>query len=316
MAPSPPPPESDPFRRLVAIMERLLDPDGCPWDREQTHESLKPYVIEEAYEVCEAVDAGDAEALREELGDLALQVVFHAALARREKAFDIDDVMSEICAKLIRRHPHVFGDVDVEGAQGVLRNWEQIKREEKERKARERAAAANGEANAASAPPPHGLQADDAGGAASAPPTAAPAGPVPSALDGVPRALPALTRATRVQEKAARIGFDWDRTEEVWKKVEEELRELREAEASGDTKHISEELGDLLFALVNLSRFLGVHAEESLQLTNNKFIRRFRRVETFARARGLDLSRMTLPEMDALWDEAKAEERGEPGQQG
>ncbi len=299
MAPRPPPPESDPVRRLGALMGRRLGPDGGPGARAPPHESLKPYVIEEAYEVCEAVDAGDAEALREELGDLALQVVFHAALARREKAFDIDDVMSEICAKLIRRHPHVFGDVEVEGAQGVLRNWEQIKREEKERKARERAAAANGEANTASAPP-----------------AAAPAGPVPSALDGVPRALPALTRATRVQEKAARIGFDWDRTEEVWKKVEEELRELREAEASGDTKHISEELGDLLFALVNLSRFLGVHAEESLQLTNNKFIRRFRRVETFARARGLDLSRMTLPEMDALWDEAKAEERGEPGQQG
>ncbi len=288
------PADPDPFRRLAAIMERLLDPDGCPWDREQTHESLKPYVIEEAYEVCEAVDSGDPDALREELGDLALQVVFHAALARRAGQFDIDDVLSGICEKLVRRHPHVFGDLDIKGSDAVLRNWERIKREEKAKKAlaksesQDAAAASSPSASAAELPPPR---------------------PPLSALDGVPRAMPALTRATRLQEKAARVGFDWDKIDDVWNKVEEEVGELREASASLSPEAVADEFGDLLFALANVARFLKIHPEEALQATANKFIRRFHHIEARAREQGRDLTSMTLAEMDAFWDEAKRKEK-------
>lgn len=292
MSPRPSPTESDPFRRLVAIMERLLDADGCPWDREQTHETLKPYVIEEAYEVCEAVDEEDMDSLREELGDVMLQTVFHAALARREGHFAIDDVLNGICAKLIRRHPHVFADTEVSGSGEVLQNWEKIKQVEKEQKARARARRKK----------EHGVTADDtAAGGEDA--------PSPSALDGVPKALPALTRAFRVQEKAARVGFDWDQVGDVWKKVEEEVREVREALESGTVRDVEEEIGDFLFALVNLTRFLKVHPEESLQRTTNKFIRRFRHIEKRAREQNRQLSDMTLEQMDVLWEEAKRNER-------
>lgn len=291
MSPRPSPTESDPFRRLVAIMERLLDTDGCPWDREQTHETLKPYVIEEAYEVCEAVDEADMDSLREELGDVMLQTVFHAALAHREGHFAIDDVLNGICAKLIRRHPHVFAETEVSGSDEVLQNWEKIKQVEKEEKARSRARGKR----------EHGVAADDTAAGGSA--------PAPSALDGVPKAMPALTRAFRVQEKAARVGFDWDQIGDVWKKVEEEVREVREALESGTVRDVEEEIGDFLFALVNLTRFLKVHPEESLQKTTNKFIRRFRHIEARARENNRQLSDMTLEQMDVLWEEAKRKER-------
>lgn len=304
MSPRPAPTDSDPFRRLVAIMECLLEPGGCPWDREQNHESLKPYVIEEAYEVCEAIDKNSMTDLKEELGDLALQVVFHAALARREKKFTIDDVFEGICAKLIRRHPHVFADVEVDGSVQVLKNWEQIKQEEKREKAearrREREERAKEQAGATdaghglAAPEEHGLVDDE---------------PVPSVLDGVPRAMPALTRATRVQEKAARVGFDWDKIDDVWKKVEEEVGEFREAAESKDPRKMLDEFGDFLFAIVNLGRFLDIHPEEALQGTTNKFIRRFRHIEKRVHEDNRNLKDMTLAQMDALWNEAKGLER-------
>jgi len=327
MTPRPAPTEPDPFRRLVAIMERLLEPGGCPWDREQNHESLKPYVIEEAYEVCEAIDDDNMADLREELGDLVLQVVFHAALARREKHFAIDDVLTGICDKLIRRHPHVFGDVEVDGSGQVLRNWEQIKQQEKQEKAeaarRRRGEAAAGKTSRSESGPGEAKPEGEAGSQSTAEDREADshglsAGenhgvvddePVASVLDGVPRALPALTRATRVQEKAARVGFDWDRIDDVWKKVEEEVGELREAAELKNPKKLAEEFGDFLFALVNLARFLDVHPEEALQGTSNKFIRRFRHIEKRAQEGKRELKDMTLSQMDALWDEAKGMER-------
>lgn len=261
----------DPFRRLVTIMDALLAPDGCPWDREQTHESLLPYLIEEAYEVQADVLAGKTQNVKTELGDVALQVVFHAALAKRDGEYDVDDVMTAICDKLIRRHPHVFGDTEANDAATVKANWEEIKRQEKE---------AAGEK----------------------------AEPV-SLLDGVPAALPALQRAQRIQDRAADVGFDWETIEQVWEKVEEEFGELREAYRSGDHARTEDELGDSIFALVNLSRFLNQWTEISLGKTIDKFGRRFRHIERVARERGRELSDMTLAEMDAIWEEAKGGER-------
>lgn len=292
--PRPAPTNPDPFRRLAEIMERLLAPDGCPWDKEQTHASIKPYLIEECYEVVEAIDDNDMDALREELGDIGLHVIFHAAMARRAGHFDLDQVYEGICEKLIRRHPHVFGDVEVSGTGEVLKNWEQIKKAEKEKKAAAKKSAKVG-ADA--------MALDDAAGAAAA------AAPATSMLDGVPKALPALNRAHRIQEKAARAGFDWPDVGPVWKKVAEEVEELKEAAASGDARKMEDECGDLLFAVVNLARFLKVHPEEALQSTSNKFARRFRHIEKRAREMGRETSRMTLEEMDALWDEAKALEK-------
>jgi tetrapyrrole methylase family protein / MazG family protein len=217
----------DPFARLRVIMKRLLDPGGCPWDREQTHATLKQYLIEEAYEVCESIDEGDMASLREELGDVGLQVVFHAELAERAGEFDIEDVYSGICTKLLDRHPHVFGETHAADAEAVLKNWEEIKREEK----RMRAAARGGEA--------------------------------PSVLDGVPRALPSLQRALRLQQKASRVGFDWNATEEVELKVREEIEEFLELGAKAPADRVEEEFGDLLFSLVNLARFLSIRPEEA-----------------------------------------------------
>jgi tetrapyrrole methylase family protein/MazG family protein len=254
----------DPFRRLVAIMTRLRGEGGCPWDREQTHESLVPYAIEEAYEVKEAIDRSDMDSLREELGDLLLQVVFHAQLARETGRFDVDDVARAICAKLIGRHPHVFGDVEVGSSAEVLQNWEQIKLGEKRERQEE-----------------------------------------PSRLSGVPKELPALLRAHRVQEKAARVGFDWEHVRDVFAKVREEIAELESAVEQGQTAPIKAEIGDLLFALVNLSRFLNVQSELALHDTIERFIERFRHIEQRAAEQVRQLEDMTLAEMDALWDEAK-----------
>ena len=261
---------ADPFRRLVAIMARLRADDGCPWDREQSHGSLVPYVIEEAYEVKEAIDHGDMEHLREELGDLMLQVVFHAQLEREAGRFDIDDVLRAICEKLIGRHPHVFGEVEVSSSQEVLRNWERIKLDEKRESDRE-----------------------------------------PSRVSGVPKHLPALLRAHRVQEKAARVGFDWERVEDVFAKVREEIAELESAVEEGAGERIHHEFGDLLFALVNVSRFLNVQTELALHDTVERFLGRFRHIERRAAEQGRELEAMTLAEMDALWEEAKRLGAGE-----
>ena len=269
----PAPTNPDAFRRLVEIMDRLLAEDGCPWDREQTHASLKPYIIEEAYEVCEAIDDGDMPELLAELGDVGLQVVFHAALAKRDGVFSVDDVYESICQKLVRRHPHVFSDGQADTSAVVLKNWEAIKRAEREEKA-----AQSGE-----------------------PLKVAPV----SALDGIPKALPALQRATRLQKKAARVGFDWDDIEPVIAKVQEELEELKEARAEMTQEEVELEFGDLLFALVNYARFINVDAEQALQRANAKFERRFKGLESRSRAEEKPLESMTLEEMDRWWDDLK-----------
>lgn len=260
------------FNKLVEVMKRLHEPGGCPWDREQTHESLKPYLIEETYEVLEAIDAGSDEHLAEELGDLLLQVVFHAEIASREGQFTIEDVVTGIIDKLVRRHPHVFSDATVEGSAQVIKNWEEIKRKEK----RDRV---NG-----------------------------------SVLDGLPKSLPALIKARRIQEKVSRVGFDWEHTEDVMLKVEEELGELKEASRNRDREAIEEELGDLLFAVANLARFVSLCPEDALHKTIDKFQRRFKYIERELPKRGLKLGEATLEEMDRLWDEVKKQESGRKNQ--
>lgn len=256
------------FDELVVIMRRLLAPGGCPWDREQTHQSLKPYLIEEAYEVLDAIDSGSDEHLQEELGDVLLQVVFHAAIAERDERFTIDDVVRGISEKMVRRHPHIFGNVSAENSEQVLKNWEEIKRKEKREK-RE-------------------------GG---------------SVLDGLPRSLPALIRARRIQEKVSRVGFDWSRAEEVLMKVEEELGELKEASQRNDRAAIEEELGDLLFSVANLARFVSLCPEDALRKTIDKFQRRFQYIESELPKRGKKLGEASLEEMDELWEEVKREEK-------
>ena len=250
------------FDELIQIMARLRAEDGCPWDREQDHRSLRPYLIEEAYEVLDALDREDDPSLREELGDLMLQIVFHAQIAREEGRFDIEDVLQTHVQKLKRRHPHVFGDASVSGSDQVIANWEEIKRQEGKR----------------------------------------------SILDGVPRYLPALLRAYRVQEKAAGVGFDWEDVDGVLSKVDEELEEFREACAQRDPEQIEEELGDLLFSLVNVARFLNAHPEDALRRTADKFIRRFQFIESEIERTGRNLDTASIEEMDALWEKAKAGE--------
>lgn len=258
------------FPRLVELMQRLLAEDGCPWDREQSFESLRRYVLEEACEVIDAIDAKDRVEHRVELGDLLLQIVFQAELARREGSFGPDDVVRAICDKLVRRHPHVFADAHAESADEVLRNWERIKAKEK------------GEGG------PKGV------------------------LDGVPRALPALTRAQRVGEKVARVGFDWEDAAGSREKVREELGELDQALAAGDADAVEAELGDVLFALVNLARHAEVDAEAALRRTIDKFQRRFAHVERRVRERhgGWPDPGQELPlrVLDDYWNEAKGGE--------
>jgi tetrapyrrole methylase family protein/MazG family protein len=257
---------SEPFDRLVGLMARLRAPGGCPWDRAQSREDLKPYLVEETYEVLDAIERKDPEMLREELGDLLLQVVFHAQIAQEEGTFTVDDVCRGIAEKLERRHPHVFGEAKADTPDEVLQNWEAIKKGEKSHEA--------------------------------------------SVLEGVPASLPALLKAYRLQQKAARVGFDWEERRQVEEKVREEWAELSEAVASGDRAHIREEMGDFLFALVNLARFLDLDPEDALQAANAKFSRRFREVEDEARGSGRDIHGMTLAEMDALWEGVKKRERG------
>ena len=259
---------SDPFRRLVRIMERLQEPGGCPWDREQTHESLKPYMIEEAYEALDAIDRESYGDLKEELGDVLLQVVFHSVLARRFDRFEIDEVIDSASEKMVRRHPHVFAEVEAATSVEVTDNWDQLKAQER---------------------------------AAKAASTEAP----PSVLTNVPRHLPALLKAQRMQEKAGRVGFEWETMEQVLAKVEEEVAELREALAEQDSVHAAEELGDLIFALANVARHLNVDAEETVRQTCEKFRTRFAAVEACAHRQERDLRQMPLAEMMAAWDEAK-----------
>ncbi|HEY8183326.1 MAG TPA: nucleoside triphosphate pyrophosphohydrolase [Thermoanaerobaculia bacterium] len=254
------------FDELVSLMTRLRGPNGCPWDRKQTLESLKPFIVEEAYEVVDAIDRGEGPALREELGDFLLQAVFVAEIAREEGSFDIYDVITAIHDKLVHRHPHVFGDVEAKDADQVLVNWEKLKNEE--RKAENK-----------------------------------------SVLAGVPQSLPALLKASRLTEKAARVGFDWRRAEDVFAKIDEEIGELHEAIDEKDQKKIHDEIGDLLFSIANIARKLDVNAEEALQSANRKFMRRFESMETSVRSNGRNLDQLTLEQMDALWDEAKAAER-------
>lgn len=262
------------------ISDRLRRPDGCPWDREQTHESLRNHLLEEAYEVYDALGAGATPALAEELGDLLLQVILHAQLAAEEGVFDLTDVNAAIAAKIVRRHPHVFGDAEVRTASDVNRQWERIK-------ADERAGAA---------------EAAEADGAE---PAAEPKG----ALDGVSRILPALAASQEMQERAANIGYEWPSIEGVLDKVTEELGEL--ASASTDAER-AEEYGDLLFVLVNVARWKGIEAEAALRAANDKFRRRFRSVERQAARRGVALRDLDFEALDGLWDAAKLEERA-PG---
>ncbi|MBC7083690.1 MAG: nucleoside triphosphate pyrophosphohydrolase [Firmicutes bacterium] len=250
---------------LVEIMRKLRGEGGCPWDRKQTHESLRTYVVEEAYEVVQAIDDRDDEELCEELGDLLLQVAFHSQIASESGRFDVGDVIRGIVEKLIRRHPHVFGDVEAKDSKAVLRNWERIKQ-------RERA---------------------DEGGEPG------------SILDNIAGAMPALMRALKVQAKASRVGFDWPDVTGALEKVWEEMDELEQARKAGDKARMAEEVGDVLFAFVNVARFLKVDPEIALGRTVDKFIARFKHIEMRAGEANRRIEDMTLDEMDSLWEEAK-----------
>jgi MazG family protein len=271
------------FEKLAAVQARLRAPKGCPWDREQTHQSLRTYLIEEAYEVLEAMEAGDDAKFADELGDLLLQVLFHADIAREAGRFDVVDVIRAIHDKMIRRHPHVFGEVSVKNSAEVLRNWDRIKAQE-----RREAAQLSGNSNVA------------ADGAAK---------PEPSLLDGVTRGLPATMEGFQLTRKASRIGFDWDNAHGVLEKVREESAELESALASNNRGLLEEEMGDLLFAAVNLARFLKIDPEIALKQANGKFSTRFRVMEAMARARGRELASVPRQEMEEFWDRAKQDEK-------
>ena len=253
-------PADQPFIKLSVIMDLLLGPHGCPWDREQTHASLKKYLLEEAYETIEAIDQNDPEALAEELGDLILQPVFHMRLAERAGSFEFNEPLKRITDKLIRRHPHVFGETLVADSDEVLKNWDKIKQTEKER----------------------------------------------SILAGVPQALPALARAHEVSKRAARSGFEWPDFEGVLDKVHEEVAELREAVAGGDKVHIRDEIGDLLFTIVNIARWQKIDAEDALRLMLNRFQCRFESMEACAEK---PLQELTPAEWDQLWNQAKESQK-------
>ena len=259
------------FDSLLVIMARLRGDGGCPWDREQTRDSLKPCLIEEAYEVVQAIDDNDPEHLVEELGDLLLQVVFHCQIAREQSEFSVADVLQRLCEKMVRRHPHVFEERPVANAREALSQWERIKS------------------------------------------TEVPAGGKPrSALDGVPNTLPALLRAQRLQVKAARLGFDWPTWQGAWAKVREETAEMEAALGSGDGTRIREELGDLLFSMVNVARLLDIDAEDTLRRAATKFTRRFREVEADMVAAGTTVREASAEQLDRAWEAAKAQEPGRP----
>jgi tetrapyrrole methylase family protein/MazG family protein/ATP diphosphatase len=265
------PPESGaPIDRLLAIMARLRDPvTGCPWDQEQTFATIAPYTVEEAYEVADAIERGDLADLKDELGDLLLQVVFHSRIAEEAGAFAFDDVARAINDKMIRRHPHVFGDSAYASLADQKAGWETLKAEERGRKGRAQ-----------------------------------------SLLDDVPVGLPALTRAVKLSKRAARVGFVWPSVTEVMAKLHEEVAELEAELAAGDVEKARQEMGDVLFVVANLARTLDVDPEDSLRFANAKFARRFRHIEARLAERGKTPEESDLAEMDALWDEAKAAEKG------
>jgi len=252
------------FAKLCEIVAKLRAPGGCPWDREQTNETLLPPLIEEAYEAAGAIRARDDANLREELGDVILLALMHAEIAQETGRFNLEEVLGEVTAKLIRRHPHVFAQSEVNDAAGVVKQWEAIKHEEK-----------NGGGNG-------------------------------HYLASLPVALPALMRAQKAQKKAARVNFDWTELADVVAKVDEELAETKEAMATGDPARVADEVGDLLFAVVNLARKSGLDAEEALQAATNKFVSRFNRVEDELRARGRKLGEVNLEELDSIWNALKA----------
>jgi MazG family protein len=268
------------FESLVALQARLRAPNGCPWDREQTHDSLRTYLVEETYEVLDAIDGGDARKFADELGDLLLQIVFHAELAAEAGRFDIADVIEQIYTKMVRRHPHVFGEVRAKTSAQVLKNWEQLKAEERAKSQPSQAAST-------------------------------------SILDPVPRGLPGLLEAHQLTRRAANVGFDWPDVEGIFDKLAEETGELKSAIgglASGERRpeKIEEEVGDLLFVGVNLARFLGLDAEIALKKANRKFARRFREMERIAAPRGQTLGGLSAAELDALWNEVKSSDAGNP----
>ncbi len=250
---------------LIALMAKLRGPDGCPWDRKQTTESLKPFLVEECYEVIDALDDGSPDKIKEELGDLLFQIIFHARIAEEQGHFTMHDVIEANIEKMTRRHPHVFGDAKLSTDKEVLSNWEELKKKEKGYEDRK------------------------------------------SILEGIPRQLPSLLRAHSIQERAARVGFDWNRLDDALPKLDEEIAEFKEALKKEDAAGIEEELGDLFFTLVNISRFLGVNPEDALRKTISKFIQRFRYLEEHAADAGRSLNDMTLEEMEQLWQESKKE---------
>ncbi len=249
------------FGRILTIMDELRE--KCPWDKKQTLESLRPLTIEETYELSDAIIKKDLVLLKEELGDILLHIVFYAKIGEEQGAFDIAQVINDLCEKLIRRHPHIYGDVKVDNEEQVKQNWEKLKMKEGRK----------------------------------------------SVMGGVPESLPALIKAWRIQDKAKQVGFEWDNIEDVWKKVEEELTEFKEVTKEADADKMEDEFGDILFSLVNYSRFLNIDPETALERTNQKFLKRFRYIEEVAAAQGKQLTDMTLGEMDAIWNEAKAKGR-------
>jgi len=278
---------SEAFDRLVAVMERLRGEGGCPWDREQTPETLKPFLIEEAYEVLEAIESGKAEPLCEELGDLLFQVLFHSQIAKEKKEFDIEEVLKTTTEKMTRRHPHVFSPEGENGplkvgplsgdygvpleSKTVLARWEEMKKKEGRNRHRK------------------------------------------SALDGVPKPLPALLRAQQIQARAARVGFDWKTPGPVFAKIEEELQELKEAVDQGIASRVEDEMGDLLFSIVNVARFLKVNPEDALRKTIQRFTDRFQSMESEAEKRGTPFGSLSPEEMDRLWESAKSAEQEKTG---
>ena len=251
------------FNDLVEIMRILRSPDGCPWDRVQTHESIRQNFIEETYEAIEAIDTNDVELMREELGDVMMQVVFHALMEEENGNFDMNDVCDEVCKKLIIRHPHVFADTVADTADEVLTNWDKIKMETKSQKSQS------------------------------------------EVLSSVSKALPALMYSQKVQHKAAKVGFDFEKTDDTLMKVEEELSELKTAIENNDEENMSEELGDLLFSVVNVARFIKVDSEKALYDATLKFTNRFAKVEKLCKERDIDMATASLSTLDSLWDEVK-----------
>ena len=251
------------FLRLVAIMDELRE--KCPWDKKQTIESLRQLTIEETYELADAIADNNWQHIKEELGDLLLHIIFYSKIGAEQQQFTIDEMINGICEKLVARHPHIYGNVQVNDEEDVKRNWEKLKMKEGKT----------------------------------------------SVLQGVPASLPSLVKAIRIQEKAKQVGFEWDHKEQVFEKIEEELKELQEAEQSQNQQHIEEELGDVLFSIINYARFLQVDADLALDRTNKKFIDRFQRMEQLALTEGKKLEDMTLQEMDAIWNRIKQQNKEE-----